>query len=198
MAAYRPEDASKKNATLEELLAQFRNLLQRFRTHRIIFLSTDAVFSGKAGPYTEDRIVDPITPYAKTKAAMESVVGEISQACSVRMSIIYGPGAGKPDRRRERFLAQLRRDGFIRGATNVFRSPLGVQNVATSVVRLALSDRPIHNIMHLTAPRISYIDFLRIKLVPEESKHIIPWKDPSYTFHDTSLLTTTDWQNMVR
>jgi len=52
---------------------------------RVVQISTDAVFSGKAGPYAEDRVPDPIDDYGRSKLA-----GELTQPphLTVRTSII--------------------------------------------------------------------------------------------------------------
>ena len=56
-----------------------------------IYASTDFVFDGIGGPYTEDDEPNPVNFYGKSKLAGEEVVKSISKACAiVRTVLVYG------------------------------------------------------------------------------------------------------------
>jgi len=63
---------------------------------KLIYVSTDYVFDGKKGLYTEEDHVHPINHYGVTKLKGEDVVRSIVDDCViVRTSVIYGSGNKK-------------------------------------------------------------------------------------------------------
>ncbi|MFZ0548308.1 MAG: SDR family oxidoreductase [Candidatus Promineifilaceae bacterium] len=56
---------------------------------RLIHLSTDVLFDGRHGPYTESSPPSPIHPYGEAKAAAESIVAAYANHVIVRTSLIY-------------------------------------------------------------------------------------------------------------
>ena len=62
-----PEEATYLNSELPHILAR---LTEGTRT-RVFHMSTDCVFAGNTGPYTEDSVPDGTTVYDRTKAAGE-------------------------------------------------------------------------------------------------------------------------------
>ena len=60
---------------------------------RFVFVSTDAVFDGKANhPYIETDPVNPISVYGGTKVAAEEAVRRYTRHCIFRVSVLFGPG----------------------------------------------------------------------------------------------------------
>jgi len=60
----------------------------RFSGSKFVHISTDAVFNGKVGSYSEDDIVDPLNVYAKSKLAGElAVQKEFPESLIVRTNI---------------------------------------------------------------------------------------------------------------
>ncbi|MBX2905543.1 MAG: SDR family oxidoreductase [Taibaiella sp.] len=58
---------------------------------RMVYISTDYVFDGKEGPYTEDAPVHPISIYAEHKLEAEQLVlKEINDALVLRVTNVYG------------------------------------------------------------------------------------------------------------
>ena len=56
-----------------------------------ILLSTDFIFNGEAGPYTEDAGPDPLSYYGETKLAAENIVKHQSDKWSIaRTVLVYG------------------------------------------------------------------------------------------------------------
>ncbi len=65
------------------------------RNAKMIFISTDYVFSGNNPPYTEDTHKDPINYYGKTKDMAEEKLLNISNSfCILRVPLLYGIRAG--------------------------------------------------------------------------------------------------------
>lgn len=178
--------------SLSRLESRLGLLVSHLGAARTIFLSTDAVFDGRSGPYVEPEPVTPITPYGRCKVAMERTVMQNSRrAHIVRMGTVWGAGATKPDPRRERFLAEevtAKAPIAFRGATNVFRSPINATNLGLALVRL--THEPIlPRILHLATPRVSYREFLRSGPLLDRASSVRAWTDPAFETHDTSLVT---------
>ncbi len=76
-------------------LAQFS---RAFQSH-LIHISSDYVFDGKNGPYTEKDIPNPISYYGRSKLASENVLkGSGSKYTIIRTNVLYGPAKfGRPD-----------------------------------------------------------------------------------------------------
>ncbi len=57
---------------------------------RLIHLSTDVVFDGRGGPYSEDDKPNPIHAYGRAKADSESIISRYQNHVIIRTSLIYG------------------------------------------------------------------------------------------------------------
>ena len=58
---------------------------------RLVYISTDYVFDGKNGPYTEDAPVNPLSVYARHKLeAEELVLRELPESLVLRVTNVYG------------------------------------------------------------------------------------------------------------
>ena len=89
------ELAWKINVNGPEYIAYYANSIDA----HFINLSSDYVFNGKEGPYSEKDKVDPISYYGKTKLAGENVL--FKSGCKytiIRTNVLYGPVKyGRPD-----------------------------------------------------------------------------------------------------
>ncbi|MEV5746051.1 sugar nucleotide-binding protein [Microbispora rosea] len=112
---------------------------------RLVHVSSDAVFSGKAITYAEDSVPDPVTPYGAAKAAAEAAVQAITPTGVIaRTSLIIGDG-GSPHEGMVHALAS----GGMRGVlfTDDVRCPVHVRDLAAAVLELARSDRAgVHHV----------------------------------------------------
>lgn len=93
------------------------NLLERMVRHevpKLVIASTSSLYAGQAMPFTEDaNVTRPISPYAATKLAAESLCHVWHQLHSIDISVVryftvYGP-AGRPDMAPFRFSEWIRR-----------------------------------------------------------------------------------------
>lgn len=106
---------------------------------RLVHVSSDAVFSGARIRYDETCLPDPVTPYGAAKAAAETAVRLLTPAAAVaRTSLIIGHG-GSAHERMVHELAAGTRDGVL--FTDVVRCPVHVEDLASALCELALSDR---------------------------------------------------------
>jgi len=114
---------------------------------RLVQLSTDCVFSGRKGGYSEADMPDPVDLYGRTK-----LLGEVEEApaVTIRSSMI-----GLELRRRtglvEWFLAQ---HGRVRGFTRAIYSGLTTAEMARLIERLLTAHRELHGTWHVAAEAI--------------------------------------------
>lgn len=119
---------------------------------RLLHVSTDIVFSGKRGNYTEDDEPDPVTTYGASKAAAEPLVREAHPgALLIRTSLIYG---GATPSKHE--LAA--RDPSLTFYTDERRNPVQVGDLASALLELAELD--VAGILHVAgADAVSRCEF---------------------------------------
>ena len=103
---------------------------------RLVHLSTDLVFDGARGAYTEADPPSPISPYGEAKAAAERFV---SDACPgtlvVRTSLLLDGAALGPQELRPLAAARGELDlGFF---TDELRSPVSVRDLAAALLEAA-------------------------------------------------------------
>jgi dTDP-4-dehydrorhamnose reductase len=137
---------------------------------RLIHLSSDVIFDGTRGKYTEDDPPNPITPYAVSKAEAEkNVSASGANAVVVRTSLIYGFRPLDPRTR------AVVRGEMPRLFTDEIRCPVWVDNLSEALIELAENDyRGILNVAGTQA--LSRYDF-GIKLVTAmnaDPTHLIP------------------------
>src|SRR5215203_7188472 len=100
------------------------------RRARFIHLSTDVVFRGDRGRYTEDDAPDPVNEYGRSKAAAERTVRAVHPDVLVaRTSLLYGGRHPGPQER----LAHAGGQFFV----DEIRSPVVVGDLAEALLELA-------------------------------------------------------------
>jgi dTDP-4-dehydrorhamnose reductase len=121
---------------------------------RLIHFSTDCVFSGRQGPYSEVDQPDPTDLYGRTK-----LLGEVSgpNCLCLRTSIIGRELRGRAGLI-EWFLAQ--RGRRIKGFTNALYSGLTTPTLADLIARLIAEQPALDGIWHVGADPISKHDLL--------------------------------------
>ena len=158
------------------------------RSRRLVHLSTDLVFRGDRGPYTEDDPVDPVGSYGRSKAEAERLVADARpDATIVRTSLIYGGAQPGPQER----LAREHRRFFV----DELRSPVHVGDLASAI--LELLDLDVAGPLHVAgADDVSRFDFavlLGADASALERAHTTPGRAPNVTLDSSRaghLLTT--------
>ena len=131
-----------------------------YRRIRLIYISTDLVFDGAKGEYSEADSPLPQSYYGKTKYLGEL---EVSNNCSnyviLRLSVLYGRGSGFKQCFFEK-LEQLALRGEPSNLfTDQFRSPLFIVDAVGAISRLA-ETKDQKGLFHLGGPdRMSWFEF---------------------------------------
>ena len=139
---------------------------------RVIHFSTDCVFSGARGDYTEEDTPNADDLYGRTK-----LLGELNQenALTIRTSII-GRELHHFSSLLEWFIRQ--KGGSVRGFTRAWFSGVTTNYLARVVRNLIYEWPELSGLYHLAGPRISKHDLLHlvndefqlgIEIVPDES-----------------------------
>lgn len=119
---------------------------------RLIHLSTDCVFSGRAGGYREDDLPDPVDLYGRSKLLGEPA----APALTLRTSII-GLELARKTGLVEWFLAQR---GAVRGFRRAIYSGFTTREMARVIERLLTAHPELAGVWHLASRPISKYDLL--------------------------------------
>lgn len=143
---------------------------------KMIYVSTDSVFDGKKGNYSETDKVNPINYYSKTKLAGEKeVIKKSSDWVIARTSVIYGWNPTGKKNFATWVISSLRNSEKIRVVTDQFNSPTFAPNLASALIELFNKD--CRGLFHVAgSERISRYDFA-INIAKEfelDSSFIVP------------------------
>src|SRR6266536_3053308 len=122
------------------------------RGARFVYFSTDYVFNGQNGPYTEDAPGDPICAYGSSKWQGELAVRDAHPAALViRTTTVYGP-----DPNGRNFLYSLRK-GLA--GTKPFRVPADqistpTYNLDLAAAVVALAESGAQGVFHVAGPDV--------------------------------------------
>jgi len=137
------------NSLFPHRLAQ----LCRAKDARLIQVSTDCVFSGRAGGYTESDIPDPVDLYGRTK-----LLGEVAdgRCLTIRTSII-GRELSGANGLLEWFLGQQQ---SVRGFRRAIFSGVTTQALGRILASIASDHEALTGIRHVASDPISKFDLL--------------------------------------
>lgn len=120
------------NVTLVENLIR----VARVSDAHLIHFSTDYVFDGEKGPYTESDIPSPISYYGKSKLAGENALAIAGiDSTVIRTNVVYGPYGQRPDFVRW-VLEAFDEQRPIKVVTDQYSNPTYVDDLAEAVVRV--------------------------------------------------------------
>lgn len=155
---------------INSLLPHRLALLCRERGSRLIHLSTDCVFSGEAGNYTEDDFPDARDLYGRSK-----LMGEVIEApCLTLRTSIIGRELSRKASLLEWLLAQ---QGSIKGFRHAIFSGFTTHEMARIIERLLTRYPEAHGLYHVSSAPISKYELLlqiksklglAIEILPEE------------------------------
>ncbi len=117
---------------------------------RLVHVSSDAVFRGRADPYTEHDPTSPVDDYGRDKADAETAVGRMDPgAVIVRTSLIYG--SDEPSAHEEAVRDAISGRTSTTFFTDEFRSPVLAGDLANALVDLATMPE-LTGVLHLGGP----------------------------------------------
>jgi dTDP-4-dehydrorhamnose reductase len=145
------EQAYKTNAEATKHIAKTSATIGSHLT----YVSTDYVFDGEKGLYTEDDNPNPISYYGYTKLKGEEFVKEHAKEwCIARPSVIYGWGPTHKQNFATWLINNLNQRKEVKILTDQHISPTLNTNLAEML--LEITERKIHGILHTAgATRIS-------------------------------------------
>jgi dTDP-4-dehydrorhamnose reductase len=115
----------------------------------IVYISTDSVFDGKVGNYSESDIPMPVNVYAKTKLAGEQAVqSEVKHSLLIRTNI-YGWNAQEKLSLAEWILDQLETGQLIVSFYDVVFTPILVNDI--SEIILDMMEQQLDGLYHVAA-----------------------------------------------
>jgi dTDP-4-dehydrorhamnose reductase len=175
------------------------NALRRFifacADRRLVYFSSDGIFSGERGMYREKEIPRPITNYGKNLMLCERLVKKYAKNyCIIRPSYIYGFSGGRLDSRLSKAIQTLKNGQQLERFTDMYKSPLSVFQVAQASLKLARSDH--QGIVHVAGLRMSVYEFHKqaLEALGVPTKNLIatqmPVQRPADFLADTSLDNT--------
>jgi dTDP-4-dehydrorhamnose reductase len=131
------------------------------RAIRFVYLSSEYVFDGTAGPYRETDRVNPLGWYAKTKESGEQAVIAAGGSWAVaRTTVVYGYAAHVRANFVLWLIGELRAGKRVRIVEDQIGSPTLADNLAEMVVALAVSQ--VTGIFNTAgADVVSRLDFAR-------------------------------------
>jgi dTDP-4-dehydrorhamnose reductase len=141
-----PEEAYQVNTRMPEMLARAaaRNGV------RLLHISTDAVFDGLRGDYTEEDIPIPINTYARTKLEAERLVSDAHPDVLIARMNFYGWSWHGQRSLAEYFFNHLAAGTPVPGFTDLVFCPLLVNDLVEILWQML--DRHLTGIYHVVSP----------------------------------------------
>ncbi len=130
--------------------------LCREYSSKFIHFSTDYVFSGNKGQYSEDSVPDPINYYGFSKSIGDAYALSAPSSLVVRTSGVYGYGKNFP-----RFLCDSLNAGKTVNVIEGYYSPITSELLARSVKYLIEHDKNISGILNIAGEKISRFDLAK-------------------------------------
>ncbi|MGB2981212.1 MAG: dTDP-4-dehydrorhamnose reductase, partial [Candidatus Zixiibacteriota bacterium] len=138
-----------------------RNLVRVCREHGIkpVHLSTDYIFDGEKGPYSEDDPPNPVNFYGKTKLESENVVKQSGiDSLIVRTNVLYGFGEKVNKNFLLWLLEKLSAGDKLKIVTDQFNNPTLADNLSECMLEMV--ERNLSGIFHIGgAEYLSRYDF---------------------------------------
>jgi len=138
------DEAFHVNATATEIFAE----LSVQYNYRLIYISTDMVFDGKAANRCETDKVNPVNIYGKSKLTGERFIQAVCKDYVIaRSALVYGRPGEFASSFSEKMLEVLSGNEVMRLFTDQYRTPILVQDLAGAL--LELSSNEFRGVIHL-------------------------------------------------
>lgn len=150
-----PQMAQMLNVEMTRLITHYLNPAQT----RLIYISTDHLFSGTRSLYSEEDPVEPLNVYAETKWKAEKIVNTTENFIIVRTNF-YGGKTQKKKSFSQWIFDELKSGKTIQMFSDVFFTPLSIHSLAESIEKLLLSKlQGTYNVVG--RERISKLEFAK-------------------------------------
>ncbi|MCX5885965.1 MAG: SDR family oxidoreductase [Proteobacteria bacterium] len=151
--------AKKVNGDATRILAQ----ICQDHAIRLIYTSTDLVFNGNNGLYTEEDKTDPLNFYGETKLAGELAIKELlANFVVVRVTLMYGWGNGMNGCFTDWMLSALEKKDKLHLFTDQYRTPTLVNDTVTGIIKV-IEEPHVAGVFHLAGPeRVNRVEFGRV------------------------------------
>lgn len=166
---------------------------------RLIHMSTDCVFSGKKGDYSENDVPDAFDLYGRSK-----LLGELDEpGCLTLRTSIIGRELNSANGLLEWFLSQQGKK--IRGFTNTIFSGLTTNALSDIIAQVIVKYPELEGLYHLSSDPISKFNLLsliknrfelEIEIEPDETV-IIDRSLDSAKFRRETKITIPSWKKMI-
>ena len=167
---------------------------------RLIHMSTDCVFSGRKGAYTEDDLPDPEDLYGRSK-----LLGEVAEegALTIRSSII-GRELASSNGLVEWFLAQAGKS--VRGYRRAVYSGFTTLAMARIISEIIADQPALSGVWHVSSDPLSKYDLLllvrqaygvEVEVVPDDEVALDRSLDSS-RFRAAAGFVPPSWPEMIR
>jgi dTDP-4-dehydrorhamnose reductase len=124
---------------------------------KLVFLSTDYVFDGRNGPYSENDATSPESVYGKTKLEGERIVLELPQSIVARTSVVYDWDSDSVNFAMQ-MIARLGKGQPTNVVSDQWNHPTLTRNLAESLIELV--DKHAAGVFHIVGPDyVSRFDF---------------------------------------
>jgi dTDP-4-dehydrorhamnose reductase len=129
---------------------------------RLVAVSTDYVFDGEAGPYSEDALANPRGAYARSKRCGEEAALLLAPDCAVaRVAVVYSGRAGAKSTFATQVVEKLSRGEPVKAFHDQVVSPTLAENGAAMTLELLLETR-YQGVLHTSgATALDRVDFAR-------------------------------------
>ena len=126
---------------------------------KLIHISTDSVFDGKRGMYTENDITNPINEYSKSKKLAENWIIESLENHIIVRTNFYGKNK-KGEKLFDWIIQNLERKSKIIGFSDIIFNPLEINNLSKMILELSRVD--FNGTIHLSNNEVfSKFDFCK-------------------------------------
>lgn len=150
--------AVEKDVEAEIFRTRVQCFVETCQSHRLVYLSSDAIFDGARGNYSETDLPSPVTPYGRNLQFFEEQINmHVSNHLIVRPSYLYGFSMGVLDSRLVKTLNLLEDGETVSYFDDMFKSPLEVNQAARIITKLLEAER--RGTIHVAGERRCVYDF---------------------------------------
>jgi len=138
-----PELAKKINVEGTKNIVEFCKIMNC----KLIFLSSDYVFDGKTGPYSENSVTNPLNILGKTKVEAEKIVQKMDEHIIIRTAWVNDINKGSKSYALH-IINSLKENKEIKAPIDQFGHPTLASNLCEIIIELCLKNKK--GIFHVT------------------------------------------------